>query len=182
MASSSSGPAGFPPDDVTADAELYLEGVHDGVPADVLQDILDCDAAVPESAFADMMVGAPHNFEDEADLFDEPEGAEDEEQVAEAEVEEALDDAFGAAAALQELAIAHTVMGVFGYINTDVLPWSEVKNVGRITEWQKERAEQDRYVSCRCYMHPNCGSPARQRRTVNNNQLVSWLFFRQAYS
>ncbi len=176
MASSSSGPAGFPPDDVAADAELYLEGVHDGVPADVLQDILDCDAAVPESAFADMMVGAPHNFEDEADLFDEPEGAEDEEQVAEAEVEEALDDAAGAAAAAQELAIATFTMGVFGYINTDVLPWKVVKNVGRITEWPKDRAEQDRYVSCRCYMHPNCGSPARQRRNVTNNQLVSWLF------
>ena len=151
MASSSSGPADFPPGDAAADADLDLEGVHDDVPADVIGDILDCDAAMPESAFADWMVGGLHNFEDDPNLLDEYEAeAEAEEQVAEAEVEEALDDAVGAAASLKELAIAHSVIGALGYINTDVLPWSALYNVGRITDWPKDKPLQDRWVSCRC--------------------------------
>ena len=183
MASSSSGPADFPPDDAAADADLDPEGVHDDVPADVIGDILDCDAAVPESAFADMMVVEPHNFEDDPNLFDEPEAeAKAEEQVAEAEVEEALDDAVGAAASLQELAIAHSVMGALGYINTDVLPWSALVNVGRITDWPKDKPEQDRSVSCRCYMHPGCGTPAKRRHAVTDRIFSSWLFFRPALS
>ena len=63
-----------------------------------------------------------------------------------------------------------------GYVTCPVDPWQKFPVLGRITTWPKQSPLEKRNVSCKCYMHVECSTPARRRRAVTDEQLLRWLF------
>lgn len=61
------------------------------------------------------------------------------------------------------------------YIITDVAPWSEMAQVGRITVTPKGAIPEKLSVACKCYMHPTC-SLMKKRLAVTDATLIRWLF------
>lgn len=62
-----------------------------------------------------------------------------------------------------------------GYVSSPLSPYSKAIP-GRITTWPASAQLEMRSVSCKCYAHPNCGSPARRRWAVSDRELLTWLF------
>ena len=63
-----------------------------------------------------------------------------------------------------------------GYITCPIPPWDSKPMIGRLTSWPEARPMLLRSVSLKCYLHPGCGSPAKGRWAVSDNQLLRWLF------
>ena len=63
-----------------------------------------------------------------------------------------------------------------GYITCPLPPWDSKPMIGRLTSWPEARPMLLRSVSLKCYLHPGCGSPAKGRWAVSDNQLLRWLF------
>lgn len=105
------------------------------------------------------------------------EGPEDLESDAEAEAA-ALAAATAAPPHLPSSAdyVANCDVSASGYVTTSLPPLSGVAIVGRITSWPAHKPEMSRSVSCRCYLHPGCTSPAKSRRAMPNEVLLRWLF------
>ena len=148
-------------------------------PADVVEDILNCEAGVAESAFPDVLAGQVHDFRDDANLFEEEEPNATEEAADEGGDDGDLDGVVSAEdeeMSIRERARANAMVSPMGYIATDVVPWSAMASVGRITSWPASVDLAKRSVSCRCYMHPGCSSPARRRAQISDAELIDWLF------
>lgn len=75
----------------------------------------------------------------------------------------------------QSLAASATVSDL-GYVSSPDPRFNDVPNIGRITTWPAKMPLERRSVSCRCYMHPNCTSPAKRRWAVGDDILLQWLF------
>lgn len=99
-------------------------------------------------------------------------------QVAAAEGSPAESSGEGAGEALDPavVAAAAATISPTGYVSSSAGAWSEVAMVGRITTWPAHKPEETRSVSCRCYVHTNCRSPARRRFAITNEDLLRWLF------
>lgn len=67
------------------------------------------------------------------------------------------------------------VISGLGYISCPTAPWNAIAAIGRITTWPANKEERFRSVSCRCYLHSSCVSPAKGRSKVTNEQLIAWL-------
>ena len=65
-----------------------------------------------------------------------------------------------------------------GYVLCPAPPFHEMtkRQIGRITDWPAHKPPENRSVSCSCFLHGACKSPARLRRYVTNRQLLVWLF------
>lgn len=72
--------------------------------------------------------------------------------------------------------VASASVSPLGYVNSAHPMFSDVPNVGRITSWPSSVPEMRRSMSCKCYLHPSCGSPAKGRKTVSDDLLLRWLF------
>ena len=159
------------PVDPIADGAEGVEEEEDGLFADVAADMLDCDAGVAEENAwpSDSGVAQPSDYQYEPGLYNEDaqpdlfgdEGSDDEEI---ADKEECL-----------ETVVAAAVVSPLGYVSVESEPWNQMRNLGRITSWPTATPLHMRSCSMRCYMHPRCGSPAKLRRVVTDQQLLDWL-------
>jgi hypothetical protein len=63
-----------------------------------------------------------------------------------------------------------------GNVTCSLPPWNAMEKIGRITTWpEKQKNKQLRNISCVCYMHSNCRSPARVVRSCRRTTLLRWL-------
>ena len=64
-----------------------------------------------------------------------------------------------------------------GRISCSLPPFSSMNKmqIGRITSWGAG-ADENKNVSCTCYLHGNCRSPAVKRREMANLDLLVWLY------
>ena len=149
-----------------------------GMPADFAQDIVeemeevlgvgpDADADVA-AALAASAVAAAAAAAGDADS-DADSAAAVVEAAAAAEVEAAMPWIVLAASA---------VVDEEGYVTNPLEPWSLLYQgrVGRITTWPKTKPLLARSVSCKCFYHVDCSSPAVKRSQITDQQLLSWLF------
>ena len=65
-----------------------------------------------------------------------------------------------------------------GYVVCTLEPYASMKAsmIGRITSWPCAVPEEKRNVSCSCFLHGGCKSPARKRRMVSNRDFLIWLY------
>jgi hypothetical protein len=63
-----------------------------------------------------------------------------------------------------------------GYISSELEPWSHMPSVGRLTFWPKGAAPDKQNVSCKCFLHVGCTTPARRRNKVSTEVFLKWLF------
>jgi hypothetical protein len=167
-------------DEAFPDGNEAMEEMAAGVlEEDVAADILDCDAGVAEDdAWPDDMGGGGGGsveYRDDPGLFDEAD-LQDDSFAAEAEEEVAVDAPQGGDV---QVAIAQAVISPLGYVSVAVPPWNTLPSVGRVTTWPAATMLQNRSCSVKCYMHPGCGSPAKRRQAVKDQQLLNWLFSMQ---
>lgn len=73
--------------------------------------------------------------------------------------------------------VAASSVSELGYITCSLPPMAEFAgSIGRITTWPSTRPVESRSVSAKCYMHSSCGSPAKGRRVISDNQLLCLLY------
>ena len=65
-----------------------------------------------------------------------------------------------------------------GYVLSHAPSWAEKnkKQIGRITDWPATLPYDRRNVSCSCFIHRNCKSPAKKPHQVDDKFLLGWLF------
>lgn len=73
-------------------------------------------------------------------------------------------------------AAAAAIVGTMGYVTCPLAGWAPIPMVGRLTTWPESKPYESRSVSIKCFMHPRCGSPAKVRWKVSDEQLMTWLF------
>ena len=169
------------------DAEAGVEaeaGMEAELFADVEEDVLD-DFHLElfgELLPLDDMGASP---DDDDDFVDDDDAAEESEESAEeaGAAPEAEEDYVAAAAraatararAIDE-AVAHCHVDADGTVTCALPPWNAMTAIGLISTWPKEREDmQRRNISCRCYMHLSCTSPAKVFRSVRQDTLLRWL-------
>ena len=62
-----------------------------------------------------------------------------------------------------------------GMVTCSLPPWNAMVQIGRITTWPEWQNKQLRSISCQCYMHLNCRSPAKVVRRCRRDTLLRWL-------
>ena len=57
-------------------------------------------------------------------------------------------------------------------------PWASMKptQIGRITTWPEKQPYPNRSISCQCYRHSRCKSPAYKVAKAPQELLLEWLF------
>ena len=64
-----------------------------------------------------------------------------------------------------------------GYVSCELGPWLAKPMLGRLTSWPESQPQQSRSVSMKCYLHPNCTSPAVKRwKIISDDVFYMWLF------
>lgn len=51
-----------------------------------------------------------------------------------------------------------------------------IKDIGRITTWPENKMYEQRSISCSCFLHRACKTPAAKTAAVDERQLLIWLF------
>ena len=133
-----------------------------------------------------MLFGEPPPLDDLGVAPSDDDGLAEEDDAAEEGVPEAgvtgEEDGTAAAGAppapdpLDEAVANCTIDRDTGEVTCSLPPWNAMVKIGRITtwpEWQKDK--QLRSISCQCYMHSNCRSPARVVRRCRRDTLLRWL-------
>ena len=166
------------------DAEAGVEaeaGMEAELFADVEEDVLDDfhQELFGELLPLDDMEDSPDDddsFVDDDDAAEE--SAEEAGAAPEAEVDYEAAAARAAAARARAIdeAVAHCHVDADGTVTCALPPWNAMTAIGLISTWPKEREDmQRRNISCRCYMHMSCTSPAKVFRSVRQDTLLRWL-------
>jgi hypothetical protein len=171
---SDSGPGDDPPPFDESDQEKDLLG---DFPAEFVEDVareLAEGLGLGEAANGELLVAmdalrdtaAEDEAESDASLEHRIAAADDErDDLAAASPEEHLVDP-----------VSLAVMCELGHVSCPQEPWAQYPRIGRITTWPQDKPLDKRSVSCKCYYHDNCSSPARGRSRVSDAVLLAWLF------
>ena len=65
-----------------------------------------------------------------------------------------------------------------GYVHCPIAPYDSMnwRQIGRITDWPDTKPVPQRSVSCSCFLHSGCKSPAIKRHLTTDTKLLTWLF------
>ena len=153
-------------DEVGVEAELWED-----VDADVLDDLHHEFFDEPVTGLGE---GAPPKFEESVGV--------DAEDVDEHDLEDGIRDEGDhpvAGASPEEWpvddAAPQTEVSRMGYVTCKVPPWNVVRTLGRITTWPTTKKLEHRSISCKCYLHSRCKTPAKAFSEVSEAELVRWL-------
>ena len=150
------------PDDADAEMCEDLDPLDIEAAADELLDPEE-NVAVAEAAARDDMADVEAGGDDA--LGDERDEEDRALEMAEAE-------AHGLPSELAERA----VVDALGVIRLDEPPWDRFDKIGRITNSPVHKPPERQNVSCRCYIHRNCVTPAKVRHRITDAKLREWLF------
>jgi hypothetical protein len=74
-------------------------------------------------------------------------------------------------------ALRHAVIDANGFVTCPTQePWCQYDQLGRITSWPANKEGDKWNKSCKCKMHLNCSTPARNRDLFPDEMLLTWLF------
>lgn len=154
-------------------ADFLDEAGLDGLPRDVLADVVqafECEAGLG----GDSEDEAPEEPAQEQEQALSAESGGEEEALKAADAQGAQESADRAPPSLEQLVEACTVTAL-GYVSCPLPPWDSRPVFGRITTWPTNKPVASRSVSCRCYTHTGCTTPAKRRWQVSDRQLLEWL-------
>jgi len=113
---------------------------------------------------------------DEGAADPEADAAVEEEAIAVALADGSGPHAIALEAPTPQQCVSASLMSSAGYVTCTLPGWAIGPSIGRITTWGKQPQLSDRSVSCRCYLHPKCVTPAKRRWQIDDQRLLLWLF------
>lgn len=72
--------------------------------------------------------------------------------------------------------VANAEVSPMGYVSCPLPPFNSKPCCGRITCCPKDKRPESQNISCKCYMHTACATPAKRRPQITDAQLLTWLF------